>query len=158
MRYSSWFTHGTKLHGASFALLCHQVDNECKTGRVIIMTPWLWSGVDWPSGVPGLFPVGRSLTGRWTAIFYFIFIYLFIYLTFFSMPRLALVTIVTLPAGERHASAWPTVLSRRHSREVTTGPVACLSKEYLAQWAYEGLQRPRSPTHACSRPPLSNHF
>ena len=30
------------------------------------------------------------------------------------------------------------------------GPVACLSKEYLAQWPYERLQRPRSPTRTCS--------
>lgn len=29
-------------HGASFALLRHQVDIKCKTGSVIIMTPWLW--------------------------------------------------------------------------------------------------------------------
>ena len=56
--------------------------------------------------------------------------------------------------GERHASARPTVLSCKHSGEVMIGPVACLSKEYLAQWPYERLQRPRSPTHACSRPPL----
>ena len=59
---------------------------------------------------------------------------------------------VPFPAlGERHASAQPTVLSCRHSREVTIGPVACLSEEYLAQWPYERLQRPRSSTHACSR-------
>ena len=38
----------------------------------------------------------------------------------------------------------------RHSR----GPLACLSKEYLAQGPYDRLQRPRSPTHTCSRPPL----
>ena len=64
-----------------------------------------FTGVDWPSGVPGLLPVGWSLMGRW--IFDF----------FFFSPCLALVTIVTLPArGERHASARPTVLSCRHSR------------------------------------------
>ena len=47
----------------------------------------------------------------------------------------------------KDALAWPTVLRCRHSREVTIGPVACLSKEYLAQWLYERLQRFRSPNH-----------
>ena len=97
--------------------------------------------VDWPSGVPGFFPVGRSITGRWTAVFYFIYVFC----------CLALVTMITLPpGGERHASAWPPVLSCRHSREVTIGPVACLSKEYLAQWPYE---RPRSPPMHVLDPP-----
>ena len=32
------------------------------------------AGVDWPSGVPGFFPVGRSIMGRWKDV---LFIYLF---------------------------------------------------------------------------------
>lgn len=38
---SSLFSHWPKLHGASFALLCHLVDNTWKTDWLIIMTPWL---------------------------------------------------------------------------------------------------------------------
>ena len=36
--------------------------------------------VDWPSGLLGLFLVGRSIIGQWTAVFNFIFIFLFIHL------------------------------------------------------------------------------
>ena len=52
------------------------------------------------------------------------------------------------------AETWPGPQSYtaacRHSR----GPLVCLSKEYLAKWPYDRLQRPRNPTHTCSRPPL----
>ena len=104
-------------------------------------------------GSTGTFPGGPVTNGPMDGCFFISF--LFIYSFDFFLPCLALVTIVTLPArGERHASSRPTVLICRHSREVTIGPVACPSKEYLAQWPYERLQRSRSPTHACSRPPL----
>ena len=97
--------------------------------------------VDWPSGVPGFFEVGLSTISRWTP---------FVILYFSFLPRFALVTMITLLAqGKRHASALPAVLSCRHSREVTIGPVACLSEKYLAQWPSERLQRCRSPTHTC---------
>ena len=57
-------------------------------------------GLDWPSGLPGFFPVGR-----WTAVF--LFIYLFIFLL-----RLALVTMITLQSrGGRHASARPSAVA-----------------------------------------------
>ena len=71
-------------------------------------------------GNTGTFPSGPVTNGPMDGRFLF---------DFFAMPHLALVTTVTLPArGERHASARPTVLRCRHSREVTIGPVACLSK------------------------------
>ena len=99
----------------------------------------------------GIFPSGPINNGPMDGRFLF---YFYLFSCLFFLLHLALVTMITLPAwGERHASARPTVLSCRHSREVTIGPVACLSKEYLAQWPYERLQRPRSPTHTCSRPP-----
>ena len=39
------------------------------------------AGVDWPSGVPGFFPVGQSIMGRWKDV---LFIYLF---RLFAAPR-----------------------------------------------------------------------
>ena len=106
-------------------------------------------GVDSPSGVPGFFPVGRSIMGRWTSVFFWVF--------FPAAPCLG--DYDDSPGlWERHALARPTMLSHRHSREVTIGPVACLSKDYLAQWPYERLQRPRSPIQACSNPPSSCHI
>ena len=56
------------------------------------------AGVDWPSGVPGFFLVGRSIMGRWTAVFYFIlFIYLSIYSFIHSFILLCLDVSLSIP-------------------------------------------------------------
>ena len=88
-------------------------------------------------------------------VYYFIFIYSVISLFLFpAVPTLGNNDNSPSP-GERHA--FSTVLSCRHSREVTI-PVACLSKEYLAQLPYERQQRPRSPTHTLPYRPAPSYF
>ena len=90
------------------------------------------AGMEWPSGVPGFFPVGRSTMFRWTAVFLIDLINYYYFYFYFFLLHLALVTYYDNSPGT-------------HSREVTIGPVACLFKEYLAQWPYVTLST--APSH-----------
>ena len=38
------------------------------------------AGVDWPSGVPGFFPVGWSIMGRWTAVFFYFCLSIYVFI------------------------------------------------------------------------------